>query len=107
MISVFHFHIPVVLEEPFGCVLPRMFARASTLLVRFTEGDLFWLLPSIPRQRRHALQAPSHCEWWREEAKLGETVARRQCEGTGGRGSDLTNAAVEDLGSEVLSPSAL
>ena len=94
-------------EELFGCVLLCMFARASTLLVRSTEGDLFWLLPSIPGQRRHALQAPSYCEWWREEAKLGETVARRQCKETGGRGSDLTDAAVEDLGSEVLSPSAL
>lgn len=75
MISVFHFHNPMVPEELFGCVLLRMFACASTLLVHFKEGDLFWLLPSILGQRRHAPQAPSHCEWWREEAKLGETVA--------------------------------
>lgn len=84
-----------------------MFAKASALLVRSVEGDLFWLLPSIPGGRRHPPHALSYCERWCEEAKLGETAARRQCKESRDCESDLTDAAVEDLESEVFFPSAL
>lgn len=110
LFSVFHFHTPALPKEQcvhicVCCIAAHVFS--SVHVVRAMERDLFWLLSSIPGQRRHALHAPSYCERWCEEAKLGETAARRQCKETRDRESDLTGAAVEDLESEVYSPSAL
>lgn len=75
---------PVGPDEDTVCVLHgcvNSSAQASTLLVRCMEGNLFWLLSSIPGRRRQALHACplSMRVRWREEEKLGETEARRQC----------------------------
>ena len=100
-------------SESWLCVSVAWTARVGSSLhaasgLHGREGYLLWLLSK--HSRLEASCPPMYVRPTTSEGvrrKLGETEARRQCQETRDRESDVADAAVSDLESDIFFPSVL